>query len=136
MTRRLLVAALAGLCITCGVPSSQDWVVSWMPDCGLGPCGTNVTIDKGGAISQLDTPTKVVGPDGVCKYPAPITGQWSGKIFKFTMSGGGCGEQVQGFTQGEADGEYGVATKARGTITWTFNKGAPITQTWTASLLH
>lgn len=130
----LLAATL--LSAACDLPASQAWVVSWMPDCGLGTCGTNITIDQGGAISQRGTATMVVSVDGQCSYPAPITGQWSGTIFKFTMNGGGCGEQVQGFTQGEADGEYGSATRAEGTITWTFNDSASITQDWTAYLLH
>jgi hypothetical protein len=117
-------------------PASQVWVISWHPECGLGTCGTNVTIVKGGAITQRDPAMSVPTFDGKCEYSAPITGQWSGRIFEFTMNGGGCGEQMQGFTQGDADGEYGTATSAHGTITWRFNNSGPITQTWTAYLLH
>jgi hypothetical protein len=124
------------LCASCAVPASQIWVVSWMPDCGLGPCGTNVTVDKGGAITQRDAGTKVTSFDGTCTYYAPISGQWSGQIFMFTMNGGCGGEQLQGFTQGDADGEYGDATTAQGSITWTFNNSGPITQTWTAYVLN
>lgn len=131
---RLLAAGLA--LVSCGPPASQIWAVSWMPDCGLGPCGTNVTVVVGGAITQRDPPTKAISTDGKCTYPAPISGQWSGTIFKFTMNGGGCGEQLQGFTQGTANGEYGAATNANGSITWTFNNGPSITQTWTATLLN
>lgn len=137
VTLKLIALTAALLCSSCAVPPSQIWVVSWMPDCGLGSCGTNVTVLQGGAISQRDTGTRVVSNDGVCTYFAPISGQWSGTIFEFTMSGGGCGgEQLQGFTQGDADGEYGDATTAQGTITWTFNNSASITQTWTARLLN
>jgi hypothetical protein len=118
------------------LPASQIWVISWMPDCGLGPCGTNVTVLKGGAISQRGTGTGVVSIDGRCTYSAPISGQWSGTIFKFTMNCGGCGELMQGFTQGVANGNYGTATEAHGTISWTFNNSPTITQTWTASLLN
>ena len=74
--------------------------------------------------------------DGRCTYLAPISGQWSGTIFKFSMSGGGCGEMLQALTQGDANGEYGTATSARGTITWKFNNSGPITQTWTAILVR
>lgn len=130
-----LTATMVGA--ACDVPASQTWVVSWMPDCGLGPCGTNVTIDQGGAITQRGPGTKVTSDDGQCTYLAPITGQWSGTIVMFTMSGGCGDEQLQGFTQGAADGEYGSATSAQGRITWTFTHGIPsITQDWTAYLLH
>lgn len=137
------VASLLATSVPTGVeslPSSQIWVISWMPDCGLGTCGTNVSVLKGGAISQRNTSTRVVSRDGNCSYSAPVSGQWSGTIFKFTMDGGGCNEIVQGFTQGTANGNYGTATSAHGTISWTFNKGAnirpTITQTWTATLLY
>lgn len=82
------------------------------------------------------TGAKVYSADGQCSYYAPVSGQWSGNIFQFSMNGGGCGETVQGFTQGTVNGAYGSATNASGTITWTFNKGGPITQGWTAHLLH
>ena len=114
------------------IPAQQIWTISWMPNCGLGTCGTSVTILKGGAISQRGPATRVFV--GNCSYTAPVTGQWSGRIFKITMNGGGCGEQVQGFSQGNADGEYGKARTASGTITWTFNNQPSIVQTWTARL--
>ncbi len=133
---RLLVVALSLAFSACGPPASQIWAVSWMPDCGLGSCGTNVTVDHGGAITQRDTGTTVTSNDGQCTYKAPISGQWSGTIFKFTMNGGGCGEILQGFTQGDANGVYGAATSAHGSITWNFNTSTSLTQTWTASLLN
>lgn len=116
--------------------ASQTWVITFA-NCPIGTCGTNVTVLKGGAISQKGSAIQVVSLGGTCRYPAPISGQWSGTIFKFTMNGGGCsGEQIQGFTQGDSEGEYGKATKARGKITWTFNNSTPVTDTWTAILLN
>lgn len=117
------------------LPSSQVWVIHFA-NCNLGTCGTNVTITKGGAISQKDNGVRVTTFNGACTYYAPVSGQWSGTIFKFTMNGGACGEQCQGFTQGTAEGEYGTATRAHGSITWTFNNSGPISDTWTAELLH
>lgn len=96
------------------LPVSQVWVITFA-NCNLGTCRTNVTILKGGAISQKDNGVRVV-TNGSCSYFAPISGQWIGNIFKFTMNGGGCGQQFQGFTQGTAEGEYGTARKAQGSI--------------------
>lgn len=115
------------------LPASQVWVITFA-NCNLGTCGTNVTILKGGAISQKGNGVRVA--INSCPYYAPISGQWSGNIFKFTMNGGGCGQQCQGFTQGTAEGEYGTAKRAQGSITWTFNNRGPITDTWTATLLY
>ncbi len=118
------------------LPASQVWVINF-DNCPIGTCGTNVTILKGGAISQKDNAVRVVSKNGSCTYPAPVSGQWSGTIFKFTMNGGGCsGEQIQGYTQGVAVGEYGTATNAHGTISWTFNNRPTETDTWKAILLR
>ncbi len=116
-----------------GVPASQVWTITWA-DCGLGTCGTSVTVLKGGSITQRNPAPKAFV--GACSYSIPVSGQWSGKIFKITQVGGGCGETVQSLSQGDANGEYGKATTAHGTVTWTFNKGPSVTDTWTARLSH
>lgn len=134
ITLILLTTVFTG-CKKLLLPSSQVWVITFA-NCNLGTCGTNVTILKGGAISQKDKGVKVPSSNIACAYYAPISGQWSGTIFKFTMNGGACGEQLQGFTQGTAEGEYGTATTAQGSITWTFNNRGPISDTWTARLLY
>ena len=117
-----------------GVPASQVWAITWA-DCALGTCGTNLTVLKGGAISQRGTPPRAFV--GACSYSIPVTGQLSGTIFKIVQSGAGCNEAVQSLSQGDANGEYGKATSARGTTTWTFRGGAPaVTDTWTATFLY
>ena len=116
-----------------GVPASQVWVITWA-NCALGTCGTNVTILKGGSISQRGTPPRAFV--GACSYALPVSGQLSGKIFKINQESSGCGEFAKSLSQGDANGEYGTATSAHGTMTWTFLKGPSVTDTWIATLLY
>lgn len=133
MATVLAVLLLAGCPELTGVPSSQVWVITWT-NCALGTCGTNVTILKGGSISQRGTPPRAFV--GACSYPLPVSGQLSGRIFKISQESSGCGEFAKSLSQGDANGEYGTATSARGTMTWTFLKGPSVTDTWTATLLY
>lgn len=72
----------------------------------------------GTAISSDGEPQwTVLDNTGECEFETPISGQMSGTAFDFTVNGGGCGGyQVQGTAFGQANGTFGEAYQASGTL--------------------
>ncbi|MBI1809623.1 MAG: hypothetical protein HYR75_06980, partial [Gemmatimonadetes bacterium] len=73
-----------------GVPSTQYWTLQDVTGNLSSQPFTNVTVDKGGALSQLDSPWRFP-VNANCTVTMPLSGNWNGTAVHITSTGGGCG---------------------------------------------
>jgi hypothetical protein len=55
---------------------------------------------------------------GSCSLPWNISGNMSGDLVSFTVNGSACLSLIQGRADGKANGKFGTATSASGTLTY------------------
>ena len=119
------------------MPSSQVWLVVDEDNNIADLTFANVTVAKGGAISQgLGNSRQTV--TNSCAFQVPLSGNWNGTIVRITSTGGGCGVGYILTMEGNSQGEYGDATTWSGTyrISYTGAFSGTYTGDWRGSLDH
>jgi hypothetical protein len=101
-----------------GGGDTETWLVM-----DPGGNGARITISPDGTIASSGTPQWTMKNNaGDCSFPLPISGKMTGSSWSFTFGGSGCGNfSLTGSGSGSANGDFGVASTASGTLHETAN---------------